>query len=652
MRWLFLIIMLMTMIHVQPSFAAEKQCFPTGYCIEGRLLEYWQQNGGLPVFGYPIGEAKVEYNRDLNAQFMTQWFERARLELHPENQAPYDVLLGRLGDDRLRYTNIIWRDEPSGDAPKAGCLWFAETRHNVCDQANGLGFKTYWQTHGLNDPKLDQYARSLQLFGLPLTEPRMETNTSGDTVLTQWFERARFEWHPNKPNEYKVLLGLLGNEMANAPHTADSYPETLTMFQNSVIFSADDGVHGRELWRSDGTTTVMLKDIWAGGEFSTPIRMTNINDSFVLFDANDGVHGWELWRTDGTGVGTYLLKDINAGSNSGDPFQIINFNGTALFMADDGVHGLELWRSDGTPAGTFMVKDINAGSKGVYPSVNYPMGAIMFQLTQIGNVVYFFADDGVHGTELWKTDGTQAGTQLVVDLAAGDKSMSFDQLVKTERYGLVFSAWDEINGDALWRTDGTAAGTIKLGSFTRVRTGIRSYSPIGNIVEWNAKLYVTIYDGAYQLRQSDGTVAGTYRATTFESNLDWQGGSIFNFNGVLYYQPFNQRYLRRASNESDITNVAIPNQNTIHVAGGRMYIFDTMIEDNVTRMYASNGAGTEFRQIATFISTITASIQTVVGDTNHIFMSVADDAHGIELWSGDANTLGLTLAKDINTLPR
>jgi hypothetical protein len=89
-----------------------------------------------------------------------------------------------------------------------GCLFFAETGHSLCEP-----FLSYWRGHGLQDTRLDAYGRSLALFGFPLSEPRMETNSSGDTVLTQWFERARFEDHGPRG----VLLGLLGNETRSAP---------------------------------------------------------------------------------------------------------------------------------------------------------------------------------------------------------------------------------------------------------------------------------------------------------------------------------------------------------------------------------------------------------------------------------------------------
>ena len=183
-------------------------------CIEGRFRQYWEQNGGLPVFGFPITAATSE--RTADGTFRTQYFERNRFELHPEKPRPYDVLLGRLGDDRLRQQGRDWRG--FGAAKEiGGCLYFPETNHNVCDGTSGIGFKTYWEGHGLQDPALNAFQRSLALFGLPLSEVVSETNAAGDTVLTQWFERARFEYHLDNPPEFAVLLGLLGNEIRTAP---------------------------------------------------------------------------------------------------------------------------------------------------------------------------------------------------------------------------------------------------------------------------------------------------------------------------------------------------------------------------------------------------------------------------------------------------
>ena len=178
-------------------------------CIAGRFREYWQQNGGLAVFGYPISPATMQQTAE--GTFLTQYFERNRFELHPEKAPPYDVLLGRLGDDRLKQQGHDWFALPKGQQTP-GCLWFVETGHSVCDQEAGAGFRSYWEGHGLQDPGLNAFQRSLALFGLPLSEAAVETNAAGATVVTQWFERARLEWHPGNPREFKVLLGLLGNE--------------------------------------------------------------------------------------------------------------------------------------------------------------------------------------------------------------------------------------------------------------------------------------------------------------------------------------------------------------------------------------------------------------------------------------------------------
>lgn len=217
-----------TSVPAQAQHGPAPLCFPeTGYCLEGPFIRYWQTHGGLMIFGYPITAMQPEQSRDTDRAPMTQWFERARFEYHPDNPPPYDVLLGRLGDDRLRQLGIDWQTLPRESGPRPGCLWFPETGHNVCDQERGRGFKTFWQTHGLVAPALSAYQRSLALFGFPLTEARIETNSRGEAILTQWFERARFEWHPNNPAQYRVLLGHLGREVAAGSRSDD--------LQNAVV---------------------------------------------------------------------------------------------------------------------------------------------------------------------------------------------------------------------------------------------------------------------------------------------------------------------------------------------------------------------------------------------------------------------------------
>jgi hypothetical protein len=194
---------------VAPATAAPRCFVETSQCIDGRFGQYWEQNGGLPVFGLPL-------TAEQPGQFTTQLFERNSFELHPENVAPYDVLLGRLGDTRLRQLGLDWFAFPKADPSAAH--YFAQTGHAIAHEP----FWRYWSTHGLElgDRGVSE-RESLALWGLPLSEPTVETNASGDTVLTQWFERARFEDH----GAQGVLLGLLGSEtVAAAPSDPGASP--------------------------------------------------------------------------------------------------------------------------------------------------------------------------------------------------------------------------------------------------------------------------------------------------------------------------------------------------------------------------------------------------------------------------------------------
>ena len=207
---------------VPPRAGAQERCrdfSETGQRVCGRLLSYWEQNGGLPVFGLPISAqaAQAVEGRQVQAQL----FERERLELHPENAAPYDVLLGRQGADALARAGRDWYSFPKARAGAAHR--FAETGHAIAPE-----FWRSWSSQGLEfDGRPGaSFAESLALFGMPLSEAAREQNpTDGRTYLTQWFERARFEYHPeNAGTPYVVLLGLLGAEQAGSRSAAPTMP--------------------------------------------------------------------------------------------------------------------------------------------------------------------------------------------------------------------------------------------------------------------------------------------------------------------------------------------------------------------------------------------------------------------------------------------
>jgi subtilisin family serine protease len=191
-----------------PRPAAGATYFPqTQHSLRGTFRQYWRAHGGLPIFGYPISEEFLERGDD-GRDYVVQYFERHRLELHPERAPPYNVQLTRIGDLALQQAGRDWFSLPRGE-PRPGCLFFPETGHSLCEP-----FLSYWRANGLefDGRRGKSAAESLALFGMPLGEPQIETLADGSLAAVQWFERARFEDH----GPQSVLLGLLGNELARA----------------------------------------------------------------------------------------------------------------------------------------------------------------------------------------------------------------------------------------------------------------------------------------------------------------------------------------------------------------------------------------------------------------------------------------------------
>ncbi|HET7081214.1 MAG TPA: hypothetical protein VFM49_27600 [Chloroflexia bacterium] len=160
----------------------------TGKTLAPEFTAFYDRYGGVAVFGYPIDEAHQE------GGYLVQYCERERLEYHPENAGtPYEVLLGRLGGD-LTVGRAGGAFAPVSAVPVAadGPAYIPQTQHRL-----GGPFLAYWQAHG-----------GVTLFGYPISEEFVE-----DGLRQQWFERARFEYHPELPPAFRVTLGLLGSEM-------------------------------------------------------------------------------------------------------------------------------------------------------------------------------------------------------------------------------------------------------------------------------------------------------------------------------------------------------------------------------------------------------------------------------------------------------
>lgn len=285
------------------------------------------------------------------------------------------------------------------------------------------------------------------------------------------------------------------------PGWGGSFPRHLECMGGRVYFQADDGVAGAELWCSDGTAagTVLVRDIFRASG-STPIYLKrNTAGTEIYFQANDGTNGQELWKTGGTAATTVLVKDIWPGTDSSAPSEFVNHAGKTLFRASDVTNGSELWSTDGTAPGTVLLKDIWPGKWSSSPVLKYSNGAV------IGNDLLFEADGYPYGRELWKTDGTTAGTVLVKDISLfSSRPRHFCQLSPST---VVFAALRDPEGYELWRTDGTAAGTVLVKDIHPSGSSLRSgFANLGS-----GKVVFEADDGTngHELWISDGTARGT-----------------------------------------------------------------------------------------------------------------------------------------------
>ena len=297
-------------------------------------------------------------------------------------------------------------------------------------------------------------------------------------------------WKTDGTEAGTVMLEINPN-----PYESDSHPRSLREFGGALFFGACNSLSDGdcELWKSDGTETgtVRVKDIRPGLDSSGPNQLTDVNGT-LFFAATDQAHGRGLWKSDGTADGTVFVADIFAGPGSAnaDYFELTNLGGTLMFVAidyfnsyvgGDPGHGYELWRSDGTAEGTMMVKDINP--LGGYSAAGYASTETGPRyLTVVDDTLFFTAIDGVHGRELWKTDGTPQGTVMVKDIWPGPNGLSTPDgpdpvTVGLKRYGslVLFAASDGISGRELWVSDGTEQGTVPLADL--VPSG--SSSPVG-----------------------------------------------------------------------------------------------------------------------------------------------------------------------------
>jgi ELWxxDGT repeat protein len=373
-----------------------------------------------------------------------------------------------------------------------------------------------------------------------------------------------------------------------AATSAPAKPVTTTISANSAI-AAQPAI---------GAAT-LLKDINVVGNGVVTLAHAVVG-GYLVFPANDGLHGLELWRTNGTTAGTVLVKDINANGGASalpDPETFGTLGGFVYFSADDGIHGLELWRSNGTAAGTTLVKDLEPIS-----GSSNPHG-----FATVGSTLYFIADTVATGTELWKTDGTAAGTQQVADIWAADGSGVQDESLVAFNGAVYFAGTNGVDGLEPWTSQGTVLSTHQLAN---IGAGAANSSPT-NFTVFRNELYFA------------ATASGT-------------GRELWGTNGTT------------TGLVSDI-NPAGDSSPTELVSTGKYLYFSADDGTHGAEVWRADGTFSGTQLVADAMPGSLSSAPwhlTVVGDT--VYFNATGPSIGQELYKASSTTVGTTLVKDVN----
>lgn len=380
----------------------------------------------------------------------------------------------------------------------------------------------------------------------------------------------------------------------------NSVPKDIIEFNSQLFFSADDGVNGRELWVSDGTTsgTTLFKNILSGGS-SSPEQLKVLGNKFY-FIALETISPARkaLYVSDGTVAGTIKLTSLSTNSNNITAttyYEIVN--NKVYFKNDINGLGSELWMTDGTVAGTVMLKDIYTSTPGSSPD----------NFCAFNGKLFFNANDGIHGKELWATDGTSDGTIMIKDgITSGSTN--------GPRYITVFSGkiYYDYDGE-LWASDGSPSGT---NLFLQINPNFKSYPK--EFMVMDTKMYFSAQRNGLgnELFVTNGSPAGTLPVLTNFNG--YNANSLHNFFGRIFYSGKSDTQGQELwmSNGFDPGTAIVKDinleangvsdglaANTEMVESNNYFYFSAVDHGQVNELYRSNGSSSETTKLTYSLGT-------------------------------------------------
>ncbi|CAG0931907.1 hypothetical protein TFLX_02345 [Thermoflexales bacterium] len=405
-----------------------------------------------------------------------------------------------------------------------------------------------------------------------------------------------------------------------------------------AYFAAYDGIHGRELWRSDGTSagTWQVKDIFPGSSSSAPEQIVRVNNR-LFFVANDGVHGQELWASDGTSAGTSLAADLTPGTLHTGISQGTAVSDTLFFHIDSYPHGSKLWKSDGTVTGTVPL------------SYYQPSGLI-----NVAGWLYYAAmgpDLSTFG--LWKTDGTSQGTFLLGQFPATDNARPSEL---TNVKGTVFFKAAQEDPQlgyqyGLWKSDGTVSGTVVV-----TNVGLYNLAAVEDMLFFTA----SVGDGSRYLEKTDGTLTGTTVLTHLSSIAQ-----LTNVSGTLYFVAAGMIYPELWKSDGTALGTVmvkggfdyswcnsfppcgISNLTAIH---DKLYFNSSDGNSHGAELWVSDGTSDGTIQVVDIYPGSLSSYPESFADLNSSLIFTAEDGqHGPEVWKSGGTPANTQMVSNIFT---
>lgn len=377
-----------------------------------------------------------------------------------------------------RQINTVGQDDVYGLSPRNFVTWKDHVYFSATDTISG---NEIWKTNGTDEGT--GLAIDLKI-GLS-SDPDL-FNAIGDQLLFR-----------SRNNQNQITLW-------KSDGTADGTiplkniivnPETgIVEMGETAFFQAKESVNGPlGLWKTDGTPegTTLVKEFAVGN-----IAHLTAHRDTLYFVAYVDTLGYELWKSDGTSEQTEIAFDHSPGNASTNIRDIVSA-GNKLFVhafLTDTV-GFELYLLDSTNKSFKLVKDIYPGR---------PNGVMGYTYV-INDQLYFVANDGVHGSELWKSDGTEEGTMMIKDVFPTSSPVINLRVIGHIDCEFYFIGRTEEGGFEFWKTDGTSEGTIMLEGLYP-----EAISVYAGFNQHNTLYFRAIgTDGTYQLWKTNGTSEGT-----------------------------------------------------------------------------------------------------------------------------------------------